>query len=217
MLRPFRDTHLAEEYRCCASTRSADGDLGQARASESGFKLDETRPKTNAQEVVMSKWRSLAALLVAGFFISFGATYSRDRADAQSDQALRIDILVKLEKANVVFDIGHLVLNGDMPFFLGDMDLLASDLSSRNVKGEIIAVFHGDAAYLVLNDNSYNANRNIHTGHLVRTGNPYGKLLAGLMEQVYKSSCAAPPPQLTLDQSRPPSGREGRHQCNGPE
>jgi hypothetical protein len=104
MLRPFRDTHLAEEYRCCASTRSADGDLGQARASESGFKLDETRPKTNAQEVVMSKWRSLAALLVAGFFISFGATYSRDRADAQSDQALRIDILVKLEKANVVFD-----------------------------------------------------------------------------------------------------------------
>jgi hypothetical protein len=30
---------------------------------------------------------------------------------------------VKLEKANVVFDIGKLVLSGDMPFFLGDMDL----------------------------------------------------------------------------------------------
>ena len=59
---------------------------------------------------------------------------------------------MKLEKANVVFDIGHVVLNGDMPFFLGDMDLLASDLASWNVKGEIIAVFHGDAAYLVLND-----------------------------------------------------------------
>jgi hypothetical protein len=32
-----------------------------------------------------------------------------------------------------------------MPFFLGDMDLLVSDLSAWNVKGEIIAVFHGDA------------------------------------------------------------------------
>ena len=62
----------------------------------------------------MPKWRSLAALLVAGVFISF-ATYSGDRADAQGDQALHIDIPVKLEKANVVFDIGHLVLNGDMP------------------------------------------------------------------------------------------------------
>jgi intracellular sulfur oxidation DsrE/DsrF family protein len=131
----------------------------------------------------MSKRRSLAVLLVAGFFISFGATYSGDRADAQGDQALHIDVPVKLEKANVVLDIGHLVLNGDMPFFLGDMDLPAADLSQWNVKGEIIAVFHGDAAYLLLNDDSYNANRHVQTRHPVHTGNPYGKLIAGLMEQ----------------------------------
>jgi intracellular sulfur oxidation DsrE/DsrF family protein len=131
----------------------------------------------------MSKRRSLAVLLVAGVFISFCATYSGDRADAQANQALQIDVPVKLEKANVVFDIGHLVLNGDMPFFLGDMDLLASDLSDWNVKGEIIAVFHGDAAYLLLNDESYDANRHVQTGHPVQTGNPYAKLIAGLMEQ----------------------------------
>ena len=58
----------------------------------------------------MSKTRSLAALLVAGFFISFDATYSRDRAEAQGNQALHIDIPVKLEKAKVVFDIGHLAV-----------------------------------------------------------------------------------------------------------
>ena len=131
----------------------------------------------------MSKTRSLAVLLVAGFFISFGATFSTNRADAQSDHALHIDIPVKLEKAKVVFDIGHLVLNGDMPFFLGDMDLLVTDLKDWNVKGEIIAVFHGDAAYLVLNDASYNANRHVQTGHPVNTGNPYAKLINGLMEQ----------------------------------
>jgi intracellular sulfur oxidation DsrE/DsrF family protein len=131
----------------------------------------------------MSKWRSLAVLLVAGFFVSLGPMYSGDRADAQNDQALHIDVPVKLEKANVVFDIGHLVLNGDMPFFLGDMDLLATDLSNWNVKGEIIAVFHGDAAYLVLNDASYDANRRVQTGHPIQTGNPYGKLIDGLMKQ----------------------------------
>ena len=122
-------------------------------------------------------------LLVAGFFTSFDATYSTDRADAQGNPSLHIDIPVKLEKANIVFDIGHLVLNGDMPFFIGDMDLLVTNLSDWNVKGDVIAVFHGDAAYLVLNDDAYNANRHVQTGHPVRSGNPYGKLLTGLMDQ----------------------------------
>jgi intracellular sulfur oxidation DsrE/DsrF family protein len=131
----------------------------------------------------MSKTRSLVALLVACVFVCFAATYSRDRAEAQGNQVLQIDIPVKLEKANVVFDIGHLVLNGDMPFFLGDMDLLVTDLKDWNVKGEVIAVFHGDAAYLVLNDASYNANRHVQTGHPVETGNPYARLITGLMEQ----------------------------------
>jgi intracellular sulfur oxidation DsrE/DsrF family protein len=131
----------------------------------------------------MPKRRSLAVLLTTAFFIGFGATCSTNRADAQSDHALQIDIPVKLEKAKVVFDIGHLVLNGDVPFFTGDMDLLATDLNNWNVKGEVIAVFHGDAAYLVLNDDAYNANRHIQTGHPVNTGNPYAKLLKGLMDQ----------------------------------
>jgi intracellular sulfur oxidation DsrE/DsrF family protein len=125
----------------------------------------------------MFKKRSLAVLLAAGLFSSFGATYSGDRAEAQGDQALHIDIPVKLEKANVVFDVGHLVLTGDMPFVIGDLHLLASGYGDGKTQGEIIAIFHGDAAYLMLNDDSYNANRH------VQTGNPYGKLIAGLMKQ----------------------------------
>ena len=161
----------------------------------------------------MSKWRSLAVLLAAGFFVSFGPTYAGDRTDAQGDQALHIDVPVKLEKASVVFDIGHLVLNGDMPFFLGDMDL---DLSDWNVKGEIIAVFHGDAAYLLLNDDSYDANRHVQTGHPVRTGNPYAKLIAGLMEQgVQIELCGATATANHWVNARPPSRSKGQHQCNG--
>jgi intracellular sulfur oxidation DsrE/DsrF family protein len=129
------------------------------------------------------KWKSLAILLVAGFAAGVGSIYAANRAEAQSDPALHIDVPVKLEKASVVFDIGHLVLNGDMPFFLGDMDLLATDLHNWNVKGEIIAVFHGDAAYLVLNDAAYDANRRVQAGHPIQTGNPFGKLIDGLMKQ----------------------------------
>jgi intracellular sulfur oxidation DsrE/DsrF family protein len=125
----------------------------------------------------MSKWRSFAVLLLVALFTSFGATYSGDRAEAQGDQALHIDIPVKLERANVVFDVGHLVLAGDMPFVIGDLHLLASGYGDGKTKGEIIAVFHGDAAYLMLNDRSYNANRH------VQTGNPYEKLIEGLMKQ----------------------------------
>jgi intracellular sulfur oxidation DsrE/DsrF family protein len=119
-------------------------------------------------------------------------------AHAQSDQKLTIDIPVQLEKANVVFDIGKLVLNGDMPFFIGDMDLLATDLKDWNVKGQVIAVFHGDAAYLVLNDDAYDGNRHIQTGHPVKTGNPYAKLMAALMEQgVQIELCGRPRRRIT--------------------
>jgi intracellular sulfur oxidation DsrE/DsrF family protein len=130
----------------------------------------------------MRKSGGLTVLFAACSLIGFASVYA-SRACAQAAQKLEIDVPVKLDKAKVVFDIGHLVLNGDMPFFLGDMDLLATDLRDWNVKGEIIAVFHGDAAYLVLNDESYNANRHVQTGHPVHSGNPYAKFLTGLMEQ----------------------------------
>jgi intracellular sulfur oxidation DsrE/DsrF family protein len=70
-----------------------------------------------------------------------------------------------------------LVMVGDMPFFMGDIRLLATDMSNWKSQGQVIAVFHGDAVYIVLNDEAYNSNRH------VQTGNPYAKLMAGLMQQ----------------------------------
>src|SRR5271163_2317679 len=133
--------------------------------------------KTTLRRCFMFKNRWLVTLFVTSFFISFVALHARNSADSKPVQTLHIDVPVKLDKANVVVDIGHLVLVGDMPFFIGDINLLASDLSDWNIQGQIVAVFHGDAGYLVLNDDSYNTNRH------VQTGNPYGKLIAGLMKQ----------------------------------
>jgi intracellular sulfur oxidation DsrE/DsrF family protein len=96
---------------------------------------------------------------------------------ARAQEALHVDIPTTLEKANVVVDFGHAVFNGDMPFALGDINLLATDVRNWNAKGQIVMVFHGDAAYMILNDETYNSNR--HTA----TGNPYKQLLNGLMEK----------------------------------
>jgi len=62
-----------------------------------------------------------------------------------------------------------------MPFALGDIHLLATDIRGWNAKGQLVVIFHGDVAYLVLNDDSYNANRG------VSTGNPYRGQLNELM------------------------------------
>ena len=121
----------------------------------------------------MSKFRLSVVLLAAYFFTAIGFV----QAQEASEPTLHIDIRTTLEKANVVVDFGHAVFNGDLPFALADIDLLASDVREWNAKGEIVVIFHGDAAYLVLNDESYNLNRH------VSTGNPYKKIFSRLMAQ----------------------------------
>jgi intracellular sulfur oxidation DsrE/DsrF family protein len=123
------------------------------------------------------KKRPLITVVFAFSALSLGAVWTARNTFAKPDAALHVDIPVKLEKANVVVDIGHAVFVGDMPFVFGDMHLLASDTSGFNPPAQIITVFHGDAAYFILNDTAYNSNRH------VQTGNPYGKIIAGLMKQ----------------------------------
>jgi intracellular sulfur oxidation DsrE/DsrF family protein len=124
---------------------------------------------------VLKKGWLVALFVVCG--VSFVAVYARISTAAPQDPALRIDIPTKLEKANVVVDMGHLVFNGDAPFALGDINLLASNLREWNTQGQVIVIFHGDAAYLVLNDESYNENRH------ATTGNRFKEALNGLMQK----------------------------------
>jgi intracellular sulfur oxidation DsrE/DsrF family protein len=119
----------------------------------------------------MSK-RSLSVLIVFLVLMTCGAGRAQQLAPG-----LHVDIPTKLERAGVVVDVGNLVLNGDLPFSLADIDLLASDVRQWNAKGGVIAIFHGNAAYLVLNDGAYNANRH------VSTGNPYKSILEDMMSK----------------------------------
>ena len=125
--------------------------------------------RENNIRTIRGKWSAISIAMCV--LISAAAACAQDSAE----HALRIDIPTTIEKANVVIDFGHAVFNGDMPFALGDINLLASDFRDWNTKRQIIVIFHGDAAYLALNDDPYNANRH------VKTGNPYKQLLNGLM------------------------------------
>lgn len=121
-----------------------------------------------------NRWRVVSFVLSC---CALAAVYAGISVEAGQEQPLQIDIPTKLEKANVVVDFGHLVLNGDAPFALGDINLLASDMHDWNTQGQVIMVFHGDAAFLILNDETYNQNRH------ATTGNRFKEALNGLMQK----------------------------------
>ena len=103
----------------------------------------------------------------------------------QVESSVNIDIPVALEKANVVFNMDHLAFSGDMPVGIKYMGLLVKRFREMGTKGRIIGIFHGDVAYMTLNDQSYNSFRN------VKTGNPYKELIADLINQgVQMEECA---------------------------
>ncbi len=123
----------------------------------------------------MSTRRVVALVVVC--CVSFAAVCAKKAIAGGEDPSLRIDIPTKLEKAKVVVDYGHLVLNGDAPFALGDINLLATNMHEWNTQGQVVMIFHGDAAFLVLNDETYNKNRH------ATTGNRFKEALNGLMQK----------------------------------
>ncbi len=102
------------------------------------------------------------------------------------DAQVRVDVPVKLESANVVFNMAHLSLQGDLPVGLKYLRLASKRFRDTGVKGHIVAIFHSEAGYLTLSDRAYNAYRN------VSTGNPYKQILAELAAGgVELEECAA--------------------------
>lgn len=89
--------------------------------------------------------------------------------------ALTIDVPVKLERADVVFNMDHLAFEGDNPTGLNFMHLMAGYFEQWKTQGSIIAIFHGEAGYMMLDDARYNAVR-----HTPR-GNPYKPMILALM------------------------------------
>ena len=94
-----------------------------------------------------------------------------------SEKPLHIDIPVKLTEVKVVFSVGALAFEGDLPASMFHLQLIENDIADWNAKSQVIAVFHTNAGHVTLHDIAYNADRNI------ATGNPYKGLVADLMKR----------------------------------
>jgi intracellular sulfur oxidation DsrE/DsrF family protein len=96
---------------------------------------------------------------------------------AAQEKTLHIDIPVKLTEVKVVFSVGSLSFEGDLPACIFHLQLIVNDIANWNAKSQVIAVFHTNAGHPTLHDQAYNHDRNI------ATGNPYKKLITDLMER----------------------------------
>ena len=94
-----------------------------------------------------------------------------------SEKPLHIDIPVRLTDVKVVFSIGSLSYEGDLPASIFHMRLIENDIAQWSARSSIIAVFHTNAGHVTLHDQAYNSDRNI------ATGNPYKDLVADLQER----------------------------------
>jgi len=94
-----------------------------------------------------------------------------------SEKLLHIDVPVKLPDVKMVFSIGALAFEGDLPASIFHLQLIENDIPDWNAKSEVTAVFHTNAGHVTLHDSAYNADRNI------ATGNPYKNLIGDLQKR----------------------------------
>ena len=107
--------------------------------------------------------------------IAFAFAVGALPADAQ-ETGITIDVPVKLESAKVVFNLDHLAFEGDEPTGLAFLRVMTEKFRADGTKAEIIAIFHGAASYMALNDAAYDRVRKW------SGGNPYAAQIAQLME-----------------------------------
>jgi intracellular sulfur oxidation DsrE/DsrF family protein len=97
-----------------------------------------------------------------------------------SAKPLHIDIPVNLSDVKMVFSIGALAFEGDLPASIFHTQLIENDIAGWHATSEIVAVFHTNAGHVTLHDTAYNSDRNI------GTGNPYKNLISDLQKRGVK-------------------------------
>ena len=89
---------------------------------------------------------------------------------------LHIDIPVQPKASKVVFNMGHPAFAGDQPIGLMHMQLMVRYYAEHHTPLEVVAVFHGAAGYMLLNDQAYDRVRKS------AKGNPYKEQIAALQQ-----------------------------------
>ncbi len=120
------------------------------------------------------RWLWLMITLIA-VAISLQAATSASAAGPADANGIKIEIPVSLKDAKVVFNLDHPAFEGDEPTGLNFMRLMIARFRANRTNAQIVAIFHGDIGYMLLDDEAYDR---------VRTwsrGNPYKDQIAALM------------------------------------
>jgi intracellular sulfur oxidation DsrE/DsrF family protein len=115
----------------------------------------------------------LAIMFVAVACLALAAAPSI--AEPPSDTSIHVDIPVALKEAKVVFNLDHAAFDGDEPIGLNFLRLMVERFRSANTNAHIVAIFHGPAGYMALDDAEYNRVRHW------AGGNPYKEQIAALL------------------------------------
>lgn len=97
-------------------------------------------------------------------------------AQPAAAQEIRVDVPVALKQAKVVFNLDHFAFEGDQPTGLQFMKILTEYFRSQGAQVRMVAIFHGAAGYMLLDDAAYGRVRNW------PPGNPYKAQIAELIK-----------------------------------
>ena len=125
-------------------------------------------------------------MLIAATLACFGFVQAAPvrAANAPADQ-LQIDAPVSMKASKGAFNMDHPTFAGDQSIGLMYMGLMLKNYAAAKVPVEIVAVYHGMAGYMLLNDEAYNKARK------TTRGNPYKDEIAALQKQgVQFEECA---------------------------
>ena len=86
-------------------------------------------------------------------------------AEPASKAELKIDVPVQLKASKIVFNMDRLSFAGDQSVGLTHMTLVLQSYRANNTPLQIIAVFHGMAGYMLLDDAAYNKVRRSEKGN----------------------------------------------------
>jgi uncharacterized protein len=114
-------------------------------------------------------------IMLIGAAISLQAATPASAAGSADANGIQIEVPVILKDAKVVFNLDHPAFEGDEPTGLNFMRLMLARFRADHTSAQIVAVFHGDIGYMLLDDDAYNRVRNW------SRGNPYKDQIVALM------------------------------------
>jgi uncharacterized protein len=93
------------------------------------------------------------------------------------ETGLQIEVPVALKESKVVFSMNHLAFLGDQPAGIVQMKSMMARYKGSQVPAHMVAVFFGEAGYMMLNDAAYNKVRKS------EKGNPFKDQIKALQDE----------------------------------